>query len=222
MPADSRFLARHLYTPVIEPSTFQEIKDWLNTAFEISVRSNLYITYLVTLNQAEGGGSVQLRPNRYSETSTKNQTELNTALINGSNRIVLPPDTSRIEIETLTERFPNAIKSAREHNLNRICYLNDSEHEIGFVTSGLGYSYLEHALYELEFQERVPILKLGLTYPVDEDIVREFASHVREIYVIEEKRPLLEKDIKAVVSQLYQNGEMDRLVQVWERNFQTV
>ena len=219
VPADSRFLARHLYTPVIEPSTFQEIKDWLNAAFEISARSNLYITYLVTLNQAEGGGSVQLHPNRYPEISTKNQTELNTALINGSNRIVLPPDTSRIEIETLTERFPNAIKSAREHNLNRICYLNDSEHEIGFITSGLGYSYLEHALYELEFQERIPILKLGLTHPVDEEIVREFASHVREIYVIEEKRPLLEKDIKAIVSQLYQNGEMDRLVQVWGKEF---
>ena len=219
VPADSRFLARHLYTPVIEPSTFQEIKDWLNAAFEISARSNLYITYLVTLNQAEGGGSVQLRPNRYPEISTKNQTVINTELINGSNRIILPPDTSRIEIETLTERFPNAIKSAREHNLNRIYNLDDSEHEIGFITSGLAHSYLEHALYELEFQERIPILKLGLTHPVDEEIVREFASHVREIYVIEEKRPLLEKDIKAIVSQLYQNGEMDRLIQVWGKEF---
>ena len=219
VPADSRFLARHLYTPVIEPSTFQEIKDWLNAAFEISARSNLYVTYIVTLNQAEGGGSVQLRPNRYPEISTKNQTVLNTELINGSNRIVLPPDTSRIEIETLNERFPNAIKSAREHSLNRICYLNDSEHEIGFVTSGLAYSYLEHALYELEFQERIPILKLGMTHPIDEEIVREFALHVREIYVIEEKRPLLEKDIKAIVNQFYQNGEMDRLVRVWGKEF---
>ncbi len=219
VPADSRFLARHLYTPVIEPSTFQEIKDWLNAAFEISAESNLYITYIVTLNQAEGGGSVQLRPNRYPETSTKNQTVIDTELINGSNRIILPPDTPRIEIETLTERFPNAIKSAREHNLNRISYLNDSDHEIGFVTSGLAYSYLEHALYELEFQGRIPILKLGLTHPIDEEIVREFASHVREIYVIEEKRPLLEKDIKAIVSQFYQNGEMDRLVQVWGKEF---
>ena len=219
VPADSRFLARHLYTPVIEPSTFQEIKDWLNAAFEISARSNLYVTYIVTLNQAEGGGSVELRPNRYPEISTKNQTEIDTALINGSNRIVLPPDTPRIEIETLTERFPNAVKSAREHNLNRICYLNDTEHEIGFIASGLGYSYLEHALYELEFQERIPILKLGLTHPVDEDIVREFASHVREIYVVEEKRPLLEKDIKAIVGRFYQNGEMDRLVQVWGKEF---
>ena len=152
VPADSRFLARHLYTPVIEPSTFQEMKDWLNAAFEISARSNLYITYIVTLNQAEGGGSVELRPNRYPETSTKNQTVIDTELINGSNRIILPPDTPRIEIETLTERFPNAIKSAREHNLNRMSYLNDSEHEIGFIASGLAYSYLEHALYELEFQ----------------------------------------------------------------------
>ena len=219
VPADSRFLARHLYTPVIEPSAFQEIKDWLNAAFEISAKSNLYVTYIVTLNQAEGGGSVEVRPNRYPDISTKNQTMIDTTLIDGSNRIILPPDTPRIEIETLTERFPNAIKSAREHNLNRICYLNDSEHEIGFVTSGLSSSYLEHALYELEFQGRVPILKLGLTHPVDEDIVREFASHVREIYVVEEKRPLLEKDIKAIVSRFYQNGEMDRLVQVWGKEF---
>ena len=219
VPADSRFLARHLYTPVIEPSTFQEMKDWLNAAFEISARSNLYVTYIVTLTQAEGGGSVELRPNRYPETSTKNQTVIDTALINGSNRIILPPDTPRIEIETLTERFPNAVKRAREHNLNQIYHLDDSEHEIGFIASGLGYSYLEHALYELEFQGRIPILKLGLTHPVDEDIVREFASHVREIYVVEEKRPLLEKDIKAIVGRFYQNGEMDRLVQVWGKEF---
>ena len=219
VPADSRFLARHLYTPVIEPSTFQEMKDWLSAAFEISARSNLYVTYIVTLTQAEGGGSVELRPNRYPETSTKNQTVIDTALINGSNRIILPPDTPRIEIETLTERFPNAVKSAREHNLNQIYHLNDSEHEIGFIASGLGYSYLEHALYELEFQGQIPILKLGLTHPVDEEIVREFASHVREVYVVEEKRPLLEKDIKAIVGRFYQNGEMDRLVQVWGKEF---
>ena len=219
VPADSRFLARHLYTPVIEPSTFQEMKDWLSAAFEISARSNLYVTYIVTLNQAEGGGSVELRPNRYPETSTKNQTVIDTELINGSNRIILPPDTPRIEIETLTERFPNAVKSAREHNLNQIRYLNGSEHEIGFIASGLGYSYLEHALYELEFQGQIPILKLGLTHPVDEEIVREFASHVRQIYVVEEKRPLLEKDIKAIVGRFYQNGEMDRLVQVWGKEF---
>ncbi|MCZ6676589.1 MAG: hypothetical protein O7E52_04995 [Candidatus Poribacteria bacterium] len=219
MPADSRFLARHLYTPVVEPGTFQDMKDWLSIAFDISVRSNLYTTYLVTVNQADGGGNVELRPNRYPDITTKKQIVINTALIDGSNRVVLPPDSARIEIETLGERFPNAIKVAREHNLNQIYHLNESQYEIGFVTSGLAYTYLQHALHELEFQGRIPILKLGLTHPVDEEIVREFASHVREIYIIEEKRPLLEKDVQAILNNLYQNGEIDRFVQVWGKEF---
>ena len=218
-PADSRFLARHLYTPVVEPSTFQEVKDWLSTAFEISARSNLYTTYLISTNQADGGGNVRLHPNRYPEINTKNQTMINTELINGSNRVILPPDTPRMELETLEGRFPNAIKIAREHHLNQIYYLSESQHEMGFVTSGLAYSYLEHALHELEFQGRIPILKLGLTHPLDEEIVRQFAGRVREIYVIEEKRPLLEKDVKAIVSQLYQNDEIDRYVPVWGKEF---
>ena len=219
VPADSRFLLRHLYAPVVEPSTFQELKDWLNIAFEISVKSNLYATYLVSTNQVNGGGNVQLSPNRYPEINTRNQTTLNTELIDASNRVILPPDTARIEIETLEERLPNAIKAARAHHLNHIHHLSGSQHEIGFVTSGVSYTYLEHALHELELQKHIPILKFGLTHPIDEEIVRQFASHVREIYVIEEKRPLLENDIKAAISKLHQIGKIDRFVPVWGKVF---
>ena len=55
VPADSRFLARHVQTPLIEPATFQELKDWINCAFQISAASNLYVCYLTTENQASGG-----------------------------------------------------------------------------------------------------------------------------------------------------------------------
>lgn len=219
VPADSRFIARHLYTPVVEPSTFQEVKDWLRVAFELSVNSNLYTSYLVTVNQADGGGNVHLHPNRYPDISANDTTTLNTDDINIDNRVVLPPDSARIEIETLARRFPNAIETARDHNLNQIYNLNGTQHEMGFVTSGVAYTYLEHALHELEIQGQIPILKLGLTHPVDTEIVRQFSAGVREIYVVEEKRPLLEKDIKAIVGDLYQNGEMDRFVQVWGKQF---
>ena len=66
---------------------------------------------------------------------------------------------------------------------------------------------------------KIPILKFGLTHPIDDEIVREFATHVREICVIEENRPLLENEVKASLSQLYQNGEIDRFVQVWGKQF---
>ncbi|MDP6701491.1 MAG: indolepyruvate ferredoxin oxidoreductase, partial [Candidatus Latescibacteria bacterium] len=53
VPADSRFLSQHLYMPVLEPATFQEIKDWVGLGFELSRQSRLYFTYLVTSNQAD-------------------------------------------------------------------------------------------------------------------------------------------------------------------------
>ena len=65
VPADSRFLSQHLYMPVMEPATFQEIKDWVGVGFDLSCASRLFITYLVTSNQADGGGSVGVRPNRF-------------------------------------------------------------------------------------------------------------------------------------------------------------
>ena len=219
VPADSRFIARHLYTPVVEPSTFQEVKDWLRAAFELSVNSNLYTAYLVTVNQADGGGNVQLHPNCYPEINAIDMTTLNTDDINIDNRVVLPPDSARIEIETLERRFPKAIETARDHNLNQILNLNGTQHEMGFVTSGVAYTYLQHALHELEIQGQIPILKLGLTHPVDAEIVREFSASVREIYVVEEKRQLLEKDIKAIVGELYQSGDIKQYVQVWGKQF---
>ena len=41
VPADSRFLCKHIYMPVLEPSTNQEMKDWVDLAFRLSRESEL-------------------------------------------------------------------------------------------------------------------------------------------------------------------------------------
>ena len=53
VPADSRYLCKHMYLPVLEPATNQELKDWIDLAFKLSREANLFIGYLVTTNQAE-------------------------------------------------------------------------------------------------------------------------------------------------------------------------
>ena len=60
VPADSRFLCKHMHMPVLEPTNNQEMKDWVDLAFKLSRESELYIGFLVTTNQADGGGSVQV------------------------------------------------------------------------------------------------------------------------------------------------------------------
>jgi indolepyruvate ferredoxin oxidoreductase len=223
VPADSRFLARHVYTPLLEPGTFQELKDWIDCAFQISAAADLYVCCLTTENQASGGGNVELRPNIYPDISDLKRINLDTQLIDADKRVILPPHTAQIEVETLRKRFPTALETARTLELNKIQFVESpstgKRHPFGFVSAGLAYSCLLHALEELNLRGDIPILKLGMTHPIDSDIVREFAEQVDEIYVIEEKRPLLENEIKAFLTQMYQNGDIKRYVNVWGKQF---
>ena len=223
VPADSRFLARHVYTPLIEPSTFQELKDWVNAAFQISAAADLYVCYLTTENQASGGGNVELHPNIYPDITGLKRVNLDTQLIDADKRVVLPPHTAQIETETLRERLPTAIDTARDLGLNEIQFMAGispkKRYPLGFVSAGLAHSYLLHALEELNLHGDIPILKLGMTHPIDADIVREFAEQVDEIYVVEEKRPLLENEIKALLTHAYQNGDIQTYVNVWGKQF---
>ncbi len=171
---DSRYLSQHLHMPVLEPATFQEMKDWVGIAFELSSLSNLYITYLVTTNQADGGGTVWVRQNRHPDVSTKNPVTLETAKINLDTQVLLPPRTWDRE-KSLPARFGKLLSEARRLKINQITTMDprpgaagDDDNmgvRIGFVSSGLSYCYLEHALTELGLSGRFPILKLGITYP---------------------------------------------------------
>ncbi len=224
VPADSRFLVRHLYMPLLEPSTWQELKDWINYAFEISADADLYTCFLTTQNQADGGGNVELHPNIYPTINQLSQTELDTKLISIDDRVVLPPDTARIEVETLRKRLPAALETAKRLGLNKIIYPTNStsdkkQNKIGFLTSGFSYTYLEHALSELNLTDTIPILKLGMTHPIDTDIIHEFAREIDELFVVEEKRPLLETEVKALLTQMYQDGNIDKFVKVWGKQF---
>ena len=230
VPADSRFLARHVYTPLIEPSTFQELKDWINCAFQISAAADLYVCYLTTENQASGGGNVELHPNIYPDITGLKRVNLDTQLIDADKRVVLPPHTAQIETETLRERLPTALGMARDLGLNKIQFMEGTpskkRYPLGFVSTGLAYSCLLHALGELNLYGDIPILQLGMTHPIDTDIVREFAEKVDEIYVVEEKRPLLENEIKALLTHAYQDADTERekgfqprYVPVWGKQF---
>src|SRR5690606_11893122 len=63
--ADCRFLFEHLRMPVVEPGTPQEVKDWVGLSFKLSQAAGCYIGYIITTAQADGGGTVECRPNQY-------------------------------------------------------------------------------------------------------------------------------------------------------------
>src|SRR6202000_978344 len=118
VPADSRFICEHLRMPVVEPGTPQELKDWINLSFKLSRAAELYIGYIVTTVQADGGGTVMCKPNQFPALNSKQRMALDTAAVN-LDKVLLPPRTWQHE-EKIPGRFVKTIAAARELGFNRI------------------------------------------------------------------------------------------------------
>jgi indolepyruvate ferredoxin oxidoreductase len=200
VPADSRFLCEHLRMPVVEPGTPQEMKDWLAQSFKLSQAGGLYIGFVVTTTQADGGGTVECRPNCFPQLSMHQRIALETAKIS-LEKVLLPPRTWQQELR-IPERFAATMAAARELGINQIIPASAAKTAtgetapIGFITTGMGRSYLEHVLAETGLSRVFPILNMGMSYPADIELVARFAGMCRTVVVIEERRSFLEKNIR--------------------------
>ena len=207
VPADSRYLCKHIYMPILEPTTNQEMKDWVDLAFKLSRESELYIGYLVTTNQADGGGSVHTRRNHFPRVNTHNPIQLDTAKVDFEKNVLLPPRTWRRE-QDFPSRYRRLWASARRHGVNRLVPATaQGKAPLGFISSALAYSYLEHALQQLGLTGTFPLLKLGVTYPLDPELIDSFADQVDNVVVVEERRGFLEEQIVQLLARRAMSGK---------------
>jgi indolepyruvate ferredoxin oxidoreductase len=198
VPADSRFLFEHLRMAVVEPGTSQEVKDWINLSFKLSQAASVYVGYVVTTAQADGGGTVECRPNQWPEISTRQKVALDTARID-LDKVLLPPRTWQKELK-IGDRHAKTVVAARALGLNKIIPASKAPTAgvapIGFVVTGMSGPYLQHVLADLGLLGVFPILQMGMPYPTDIGLVAEFARLCKNVIVIEERRSFLEKNIR--------------------------
>jgi indolepyruvate ferredoxin oxidoreductase len=209
VPADSRFLFEHLRMPVVEPGTAQQLKDWINLSFKLGQAAGMYIGYIVTVAHADGGGTVQCHQNEWPVINTNQKIELETRNIPVQKTVLLPPRTWQKELQT-DERFAATIAKARELGINKIIRgmgvvpTQENEHRrdahatspLAFIVTGMAGPYLNHVLHDIGLLGHFPILQMGMSYPVDVELVAEFSTLCKQMIVIEERRSFLEKNIR--------------------------
>ncbi|NLF33016.1 MAG: indolepyruvate ferredoxin oxidoreductase, partial [Planctomycetes bacterium] len=216
--ADSRYISKHLFIPVIEPSDAQEIKDFVDLAFKVSAEAELYAGYILPNNLADGGGSVVCRPNQFPAVNVYQRKALDTAAIDMDKFVLLPPKTWWQEAK-FDERFARAVAAARRLGLNRLENApTGGRAPVGFVTSGLAYGYLRQALWEMGLDGRLPILKYGLSYPLDADLLVDLAQRCQRIVVVEERRGFLEEQAAELLTTARQTGRLDAPVEIWGKH----
>ncbi|MBI1396550.1 MAG: indolepyruvate ferredoxin oxidoreductase family protein [Betaproteobacteria bacterium] len=94
-----------------------------------------------------------------------------------------------------------AIAYARANRLNRTM-IDSPRARLGIVTAGKSYLDVLEALDELGIGEReaaeigIRVFKVSMPWPLEADSIREFAKGLEEILVVEEKRQVVEYQLK--------------------------
>ncbi|MBT6094419.1 MAG: indolepyruvate ferredoxin oxidoreductase family protein, partial [Rhodospirillaceae bacterium] len=94
-----------------------------------------------------------------------------------------------------------ALAFARANNINRVTFKAQNP-RFGIVATGKAYLDTLQALADLGIDEAeadrigLTVLKIGMPWPLEPRIVRDFAEGLSEVIVIEEKRAVIENQLK--------------------------
>jgi indolepyruvate ferredoxin oxidoreductase alpha subunit len=176
---DNRGYGRFAKLPVLEPSDSQEALDFTRMAFDLSEEYDTPVMLRITTRLAHSQTMV--------EEGEKSDVPLKEYVKNAAKYVMLPGHARARHIE-VEKRMVNLAKFAATSPLNRIEWGSKA---VGIITSGVVYQYVKEVLPE------VSVLKLGITNPLSEELIRSFAEQVDRLIVIEELEPVIEEQVKA-------------------------
>ena len=177
---DNRNYAKFAKIAMFEPATSQEAKDMFKEAFEISEKYDTPVLFRVTTRLCHSKGIV--------ECSDRVEVPIKEYIKNPQKNLTVPAH-ARVRRVDIEERMKKLLDYSNNTHLNNY-EMNDTK--IGIVASGICYTYAKEV-----FKDDASYMKLGFTNPMPIDKIKEFASKVDEIYVIEENDPFIEEQLKA-------------------------
>jgi indolepyruvate ferredoxin oxidoreductase len=179
--------------PVFFPGDAAEVIDLGLHAYACSRASGLWAGFKIVTSVADAVGTAEVFPGRIAPVLP----DLGYEHVPNGN--LLPPASLDLERTLVGVRRQLAIEYARVNDVNRV--EGDRDAWLGIVAAGKPYHDLMHALRSLGL-ERLPgirVLKLGMIWPLEPSVVREFAAGLDEVLVLEEKGPFLESQLKELL-----------------------
>lgn len=178
---DSRHYAVAAKVPMLEPSDSAEAKDFVKLAFDISEEFDTPVIVRMCTRIAHSQSTVELcdRVERELPAYEKNP-----------QKFIMAPANAIRRHPIVEERAKRLSKYGETTPLNRVEYGGT---ELGIICAGTCYQYVKEV-----FTDSVSVLKLGMVNPLPVDIIKDFASKVDKLYVIEELDGIIESHINSL------------------------
>ena len=214
VPCASEMALADLYMPILYPGDSQDILDLGVHAAVMSRVSGLWTSMKISAHVADGATTAEVSPDRI----VPDLGDLGRSPHVPSGRL-LGANLMELEQNQLTTRIPRALEYARLNGINRIV-VSSPDDRIGIVAAGKTYLDLREALRLMRIDDNdlrrlgIRILKLGMVYPIEREILDEFMfgtarGDLDEVIVIEEKRDFIETMMRDI---LFRHPRAPRIV----------
>ena len=196
LPHQTDHFFKSMMMPVLAPAGVQDYIDFGVHGFALSRYSGCWVAFKALADTVETSASVDIDPARV--------------------QVVIPTDFA-LPADGLNIRWPDpplvqerrllhyklyaALAYARANRLNHIV-IDSPAPRLGIITSGKSYLDVRQAFDDLGIDDAlaaeigIRLYKVGMVWPLEADGVRHFAEGLDEILVVEEKRQLLEYQLK--------------------------
>lgn len=178
---DNRNYAKFAKIPMLEPSDSRECKEYTRLAFELSEQYDTPVMLRTTTRISHSKSIVELDERVTGLPEPK--------LVKNAAKQVMLPGNARVRHPIVEQRCATLAEQGSTMAINRM-ELRDTD--IGVITSGVCYQYVREVL------PTASTLKLGMVYPLPHALIREFASSVDKLFVVEELDPFVEEQVKAM------------------------
>ena len=183
-------------TPVFFPANVQEILDLGLHAFAMSRFSGVWAGMKTIQEIVESSATVMIDPDR-----VRIVTPTDFAIPAGGLHIRWPDAALAQEARLFDYKWYAALAYIRANRLN-YNVIEGPDDRFGLIASGKAYNDTRQALLDLGLDDAtcrrvgIRLHKVGVVWPLEAQLTREFATGLQEILVVEEKRQVIEYQLK--------------------------
>ncbi len=200
VPSQSEYAFIDAQIPILNPANAQELLDFGLIGWAMSRYSGLWVGMKTITEIMDSSASISVDPDRINLVEPDDFEMPEDGL-----HIRWPDQPLAQETRLQKHKLYAALAFARANGVNRIV-IDSPNPRIGIVSTGKSYLDVMQALDDLGIDAGyaaelgLRVYKVGMPWPLEREGIREFAEGLEEIIVVEEKRAVIENQLK---EQLY-------------------
>src|ERR1700761_7610964 len=199
-PHQTEYIFQNCFIPVLNPASVQDVLDLGLAGWAMSRFSGVWVAMKTTAETMEQASTAIVHSGPRFVTP---DFPLPPHGLNFDPNLHFPADRAELERRMIEERMPAVLAWARANRIDRLIS-GGPEATIGLITVGKAHEDTLHALRRLGLDDhpQLAVYKVGMTWPLETEGLRDFARGKRQILVIEEKRGFVESQVRDALSHL--------------------